>query len=66
MLSTHASSYHVIIFSPSVLLQVDKVCGQPEEKEVRPLPDNIVQAKEVTETQALTMTHSNTLSSKRR
>uniref|UniRef100_A0A670JIL4 Glypican-5-like n=1 Tax=Podarcis muralis TaxID=64176 RepID=A0A670JIL4_PODMU len=56
---------HAQLNGPHLSATVDKVCGQPEEKEVRPLPDNIVQAKEVTETQALTMTHSNTLSSKR-
>uniref|UniRef100_A0A7M4ERG3 Glypican 5 n=1 Tax=Crocodylus porosus TaxID=8502 RepID=A0A7M4ERG3_CROPO len=35
-------------------------------REVKPSPDNIVQVKEVTEMQALTLTHSATLSSKRR
>ncbi|KYO40441.1 glypican-5-like [Alligator mississippiensis] len=48
------------------ILQVDKVCGQPKGREVKPSPDNTVQVKEVTETQALTLTHSATLSSKRR
>ncbi|CAM2119653.1 unnamed protein product [Caretta caretta] len=47
------------------LAQVDKVCGQPQEREAKPSPDNIVQAKDMAETQALTMAHSANLNNKR-
>lgn len=53
-------------FSPFLLLQVDKVCGQPEERQMKTLPDNIVQVKEIVETPSLTMAHSTTLNNKRR
>ncbi|EMP31373.1 Glypican-5 [Chelonia mydas] len=51
--------------SPQSIL-VDKVCGQPQEREAKPSPDNIVQAKDMAETQALTMAHSANLNNKRR
>ncbi|KAG8135924.1 hypothetical protein E2320_008891, partial [Naja naja] len=43
---------------------VDKVCGHPEEKEVKTLPDSIIQAKEV-ERPPLTMAHSIPINNKR-
>ncbi|XP_061492683.1 glypican-5-like isoform X3 [Rhineura floridana] len=56
---------HAQLNGPHLSATVDKVCGQPEEKEVKPLPDNIVQAKEITETQSFTTAHSTALSHKR-
>nr|XP_020642100.1 glypican-5-like isoform X2 [Pogona vitticeps] len=51
---------------PQLSATVDKVCGQPEEKEVKPLPDNIVQVKEIVEKPSITMAHSATVNNKRR
>uniref|UniRef100_A0ABM5G2Y9 Glypican-5-like isoform X1 n=1 Tax=Pogona vitticeps TaxID=103695 RepID=A0ABM5G2Y9_9SAUR len=50
---------------PQLSATVDKVCGQPEEKEVKPLPDNIVQVKEIVEKPSITMAHSATVNNKR-
>ncbi|XP_015282730.1 PREDICTED: glypican-5-like, partial [Gekko japonicus] len=50
---------------PQLSATVDKVCGHPEEREMKPQPDNIVQAKEISETQTLTMAHSTILTNKR-
>lgn len=60
-----ASSDLVPFFPLPVFLQVDKVCGHPEEKEVKSLPDSIIQAKEI-ERPPLTMAHSITINNKRR
>nr|XP_056706098.1 glypican-5-like isoform X2 [Euleptes europaea] len=51
---------------PQLSATVDKVCGHPEEREMKPSPDNIVQAKEISEAQSLTMAHSSILTNKRR
>ncbi|XP_048361255.1 glypican-5-like isoform X2 [Sphaerodactylus townsendi] len=51
---------------PQLSATVDKVCGHPEEREMKPSPDNIIQAKEISETQSLTMAHSSVLNNKRR
>ncbi|XP_062988324.1 glypican-5-like isoform X2 [Elgaria multicarinata webbii] len=64
--SINEAILHAQLNGPQLSATVDKVCGQPEEKEVKPLPDNIVQAKEIIETPSLTMAHSSTLSNKRR
>ncbi|KAM6442976.1 glypican-5-like isoform 1-T1 [Liasis olivaceus] len=50
---------------PQLSATVDKVCGHPEEKEAKPLPDSIVQAKEIIEKPPLIMAHSTTLNNKR-
>ncbi|XP_039343838.1 glypican-5-like isoform X2 [Mauremys reevesii] len=57
---------HAQLNGPQLSATVDKVCGQPQEREAKPSPDNIVQAKDVPETQALTMAHSANLNNKRR
>ncbi|XP_054838106.1 glypican-5-like isoform X2 [Eublepharis macularius] len=51
---------------PQLSATVDKVCGHAEEKETKPSPDNIVQAKEIPETQSLTVAQSSVLTNKRR
>ncbi|XP_039343839.1 glypican-5-like isoform X3 [Mauremys reevesii] len=56
---------HAQLNGPQLSATVDKVCGQPQEREAKPSPDNIVQAKDVPETQALTMAHSANLNNKR-
>ncbi|XP_019398592.1 PREDICTED: glypican-5-like [Crocodylus porosus] len=63
--SVNEAILHAQLNGPQLSATVDKVCGQPKGREVKPSPDNIVQVKEVTEMQALTLTHSATLSSKR-
>ncbi|XP_025065650.1 glypican-5-like [Alligator sinensis] len=63
--SVNEAILHAQLNGPQLSATVDKVCGQPKGREVKPSPDNAVQVKEVTETQALTLTHSATLSSKR-
>ncbi|XP_077205117.1 glypican-5-like isoform X1 [Paroedura picta] len=50
---------------PQLSATVDKVCGHPEEREMKPSLDNIVQAKQISETQPLTMAHSTVLTNKR-
>ncbi|XP_074860630.1 glypican-5-like isoform X2 [Carettochelys insculpta] len=57
---------HAQLNGPQLSATVDKVCGQPQEREAKPSPDNIVQAKGMSETQALTMAHSANLNTKRR
>ncbi|XP_062832605.1 glypican-5 isoform X3 [Anolis carolinensis] len=64
--SINEAILHAQLNGPQLSATVDKVCGQPEEKSVKPLPDNIVQAKEIIESPSLTMTHSASLSNKRR
>uniref|UniRef100_A0A8D0B3F1 Glypican-5 n=1 Tax=Salvator merianae TaxID=96440 RepID=A0A8D0B3F1_SALMN len=64
--SINEAILHAQLNGPHLSATVDKVCGQPEEKEIKHLPDNIVQTEEIIETQSLTMTHSTTLSNKRR
>ncbi|XP_044885268.1 glypican-5-like isoform X3 [Mauremys mutica] len=56
---------HAQLNGPQLSATVDKVCGQPQEREAKPSPDNIVQAKDMSETQALTMAHSANLNNKR-
>ncbi|XP_003218390.1 glypican-5 isoform X1 [Anolis carolinensis] len=63
--SINEAILHAQLNGPQLSATVDKVCGQPEEKSVKPLPDNIVQAKEIIESPSLTMTHSASLSNKR-
>ncbi|XP_070609349.1 glypican-5-like isoform X2 [Erythrolamprus reginae] len=50
---------------PQLSATVDKVCGHPKEKEVKSLPDSIIQAMEI-ERPPLTMAHSITINNKRR
>ncbi|XP_075793600.1 glypican-5-like isoform X2 [Pelodiscus sinensis] len=57
---------HAQLNGPQLSATVDKVCGQPQEREGKPSADNIVQAKDVFDTQALTMAHSANLNNKRR
>nr|XP_006125252.1 glypican-5-like [Pelodiscus sinensis] len=56
---------HAQLNGPQLSATVDKVCGQPQEREGKPSADNIVQAKDVFDTQALTMAHSANLNNKR-
>ncbi|XP_042313451.1 glypican-5-like isoform X2 [Sceloporus undulatus] len=63
--SINEAILHAQLNGPQLSATVDKVCGQPEKKDVKPLPDNIVQAKEIIETPSLTMAHSASLSNKR-
>ncbi|XP_044288886.1 glypican-5-like [Varanus komodoensis] len=63
--SINEAILHAQLNGPQLSATVDKVCGQPEEKEVKPLPDNVVQAKEVIETPSLTVVHSASLNNKR-
>ncbi|XP_038273641.1 glypican-5-like isoform X3 [Dermochelys coriacea] len=63
--SINEAILHAQLNGPQLSATVDKVCGQPQEREAKPSPDNIVQAKDVSETQALTMAHSANLNNKR-
>ncbi|XP_066478458.1 glypican-5-like [Tiliqua scincoides] len=63
--SINEAILHAQLNGPQLSATVDKVCGQPEERELKPLPDNIVQVKEIVETPSLTMAHSTTLNNKR-
>ncbi|XP_074924670.1 glypican-5-like isoform X2 [Chelonoidis abingdonii] len=64
--SINEAILHAQLNGPQLSATVDKVCGQPQEREAKPSPDNIVQAKDMSETQALTMAHSANLNNKRR
>ncbi|XP_030431483.1 glypican-5-like isoform X2 [Gopherus evgoodei] len=64
--SINEAILHAQLNGPQLSATVDKVCGQPQEREAKPSPDNTVQAKDVSETQALTMAHSANLNNKRR
>ncbi|XP_034638362.1 glypican-5-like isoform X2 [Trachemys scripta elegans] len=64
--SINEAILHAQLNGPQLSATVDKVCGQPQEREAKPSPDNIVQAKDASETQALTMAHSANLNNKRR
>ncbi|XP_053164570.1 glypican-5-like isoform X2 [Hemicordylus capensis] len=64
--SVNEAILHAQLNGPQLSATVDKVCGQPEEREVKSLPDNIVQAKEIIEMPSLAMAHSTTLNNKRR
>uniref|UniRef100_A0A8C3I2M0 Glypican-5 n=1 Tax=Chrysemys picta bellii TaxID=8478 RepID=A0A8C3I2M0_CHRPI len=63
--SINEAILHAQLNGPQLSATVDKVCGQPQEREAKPSPDNIVQAKDASETQALTMAHSANLNNKR-
>ncbi|XP_026505710.1 glypican-5-like isoform X2 [Terrapene carolina triunguis] len=64
--SINEAILHAQLNGPQLSATVDKVCGQPQEREAKPSPDNIVQAKDASEMQALTMAHSANLNNKRR
>ncbi|CAM5139010.1 unnamed protein product [Eretmochelys imbricata] len=64
--SINEAILHAQLNGPQLSATVDKVCGQPQEREAKPSPDNIGQAKDMAETQALTMAHSANLNNKRR
>uniref|UniRef100_A0A8C8RPS9 Glypican-5 n=1 Tax=Pelusios castaneus TaxID=367368 RepID=A0A8C8RPS9_9SAUR len=64
--SINEAILHAQLNGPQLSATVDKVCGQPQEREAKPSPDNIVQEKEIPEMQALTMVHSANLNNKRR
>ncbi|CAM5138932.1 unnamed protein product [Eretmochelys imbricata] len=63
--SINEAILHAQLNGPQLSATVDKVCGQPQEREAKPSPDNIGQAKDMAETQALTMAHSANLNNKR-
>ncbi|XP_058044008.1 glypican-5-like isoform X2 [Ahaetulla prasina] len=63
--SINEAILHAQLNGPQLSATVDKVCGHPEEKEVKSLPDSIIQAKEI-ERPPLTMAHSITINNKRR